>query len=162
MKGTSLGINILGTLLLGVSNSCDQPLSAPLYTEVVRAHTKSKWLNIGVPNTKNLWHIVDLRNHLDVFKKVENYDCAERTDQYSGSLSSSDGNWVIVTNLTTHWGPNATLPCGGSDSPNVSIDVLSFGYHHVKKLGDWYDGGSLTRILPRNTSSGTYWSKTFS
>ncbi|KAH7062665.1 hypothetical protein B0J12DRAFT_564431 [Macrophomina phaseolina] len=34
-----------------------QVLSSPTRNELVRAHNKKIWLHIGVPNTRNLWHI---------------------------------------------------------------------------------------------------------
>ncbi|GME45538.1 hypothetical protein GTA08_BOTSDO04901 [Neofusicoccum parvum] len=50
-------INAISTLLLGASNYCMQVLSSPTRSELVRAHSRKIWLHIGVPNTRNLWHI---------------------------------------------------------------------------------------------------------
>lgn len=52
-----LGINALSTVLLSGSNYCMQCLSAPTRAEVQKAHTKLKWLDIGVPSARNLRHI---------------------------------------------------------------------------------------------------------
>ena len=49
-----LAINILSTLLLGGSNYCMQCLTAPTRSEVDRAHSKGKFLDIGVPSIRNL------------------------------------------------------------------------------------------------------------
>lgn len=45
-----LAINIISTLLLGGSNYCIQCLSAPTRLDVDRAHSREKWLDIGVPS----------------------------------------------------------------------------------------------------------------
>jgi hypothetical protein len=52
-----LGINILSTLLLGASNYCMQCLSAPTRESIDKAHSRGKWLSVGVPNFKNLFYI---------------------------------------------------------------------------------------------------------
>ncbi|KAH7310628.1 hypothetical protein B0I35DRAFT_439442 [Stachybotrys elegans] len=52
-----LVINLLSTLLLGASNVCSQLLSAPTRADINRAHAKGKWLDIGVPSMRNIWHI---------------------------------------------------------------------------------------------------------
>ena len=50
-------INILSTLLFGVSNLTLQLLVAPTREEVDQAHAKGNWLDIGVPSFRNLWSI---------------------------------------------------------------------------------------------------------
>ncbi|PGH21346.1 hypothetical protein AJ80_03397 [Polytolypa hystricis UAMH7299] len=50
-------LNILSTALLGASNYCMQCLSAPSRREVDLAHANRRWLDIGVPNIRNLRHI---------------------------------------------------------------------------------------------------------
>lgn len=52
-----LGVNILGTLLLGASNVCMQLLCAPTREEVDAAHARCKWLGIGISNLKNLFYV---------------------------------------------------------------------------------------------------------
>ncbi|PPJ58404.1 hypothetical protein CBER1_08085 [Cercospora berteroae] len=47
-------INILGTLLLGASNAGAQLLSAPTRSDIARAHSKNRWMDIGVPSLRNL------------------------------------------------------------------------------------------------------------
>ncbi|PIA99817.1 hypothetical protein CB0940_02499 [Cercospora beticola] len=47
-------INILGTLLLGASNAGAQLLSAPTRSDVARAHSKNRWMDIGVPSLRGL------------------------------------------------------------------------------------------------------------
>ncbi|EMC93071.1 hypothetical protein BAUCODRAFT_96576 [Baudoinia panamericana UAMH 10762] len=54
-SGLHFAINILSTLLLGASNYCAQILSAPTRKEVMDAHKKGDWLDIGVPSFRNLW-----------------------------------------------------------------------------------------------------------
>lgn len=49
-----IGINILGTLLLGSSNYCMQCLGAPTREEVDCAHAKRFPLFVGVPSIRNL------------------------------------------------------------------------------------------------------------
>lgn len=49
-----LAINLISTLLLGGSNYCMQCLSAPTRLDIDRAHARGKWLDIGVPSTRNL------------------------------------------------------------------------------------------------------------
>ena len=50
-------INLLSTCLLSGSNYCMQCLTAPTRNEVDKAHRERIWLDIGVPSTRNLWHI---------------------------------------------------------------------------------------------------------
>lgn len=52
-----LGINLLSSLLLGASNYCMQRLVAPTRKEVDKAHAQRKWLDIGIPSTRNLTSI---------------------------------------------------------------------------------------------------------
>ncbi|RMZ81806.1 hypothetical protein DV738_g2021, partial [Chaetothyriales sp. CBS 135597] len=93
-----LAINILSTLLLGGSNYCMQCLSAPTREEVDKAHAKGTYLDIGVPNLRNLraiavhkqlmWWILGLTSiplHLV-------YNSA-----FYSSLSNNDYNILIVT-----------------------------------------------------------------
>ncbi|EQB43346.1 hypothetical protein CGLO_18004 [Colletotrichum gloeosporioides Cg-14] len=47
----------MSTLLLGASNSCAQLLSSPSRQDIDRAHSKGKWLDIGIPSVRNLRHI---------------------------------------------------------------------------------------------------------
>lgn len=47
-------INILSTVIVGASNYSMQCLSSPTRIEIDRAHSKGKWLHIGVPNWENL------------------------------------------------------------------------------------------------------------
>ena len=54
---THLAINALSTFLLGGSNYCMQCLCAPTRKEVDRAHSRGKWLDIGVPSVRNLRRI---------------------------------------------------------------------------------------------------------
>lgn len=55
--GIHLLINILSTVLLGASNYCMQCMSAPTRHEVDKAHTKFKWVDIGIPSLRNLGRI---------------------------------------------------------------------------------------------------------
>lgn len=52
-----LAINVLSTLLLGCSNYTMQCLASPTRKEIDRAHRQNKWLDIGVPSTRNLLRI---------------------------------------------------------------------------------------------------------
>lgn len=47
-------INILSTCLLGASNYCMQCLNAPTRDDIDKAHSKKKWVDIGVPSLRNL------------------------------------------------------------------------------------------------------------
>ena len=51
--GFHLAINILSTLLLASSNATMQCLSAPTRKEVDAAHSKEKWLDIGISSLRN-------------------------------------------------------------------------------------------------------------
>jgi hypothetical protein len=55
--GAHIVINVLSSMLLGASNLCMQLLSAPTRAEVDEAHRKRIWLDIGIPNLRNLRHI---------------------------------------------------------------------------------------------------------
>ncbi|KIW14026.1 hypothetical protein PV08_06807 [Exophiala spinifera] len=50
-------INALSTLLLGGSNYCMQCLCAPTRKDIDTAHSKGKWLDIGVPSIRNLFKV---------------------------------------------------------------------------------------------------------
>ena len=49
-----LVLNVLGTALIGASNYNMQCLTSPTRLDVDAAHKKGKWLEIGIPSTKNL------------------------------------------------------------------------------------------------------------
>jgi len=59
-----LGINILSTLLLGASNYCMQITIAPSRTDLDDAHSKGRWLDIGVPSVRNLRCVSKLRKFI--------------------------------------------------------------------------------------------------
>ncbi|KAK2728229.1 hypothetical protein CKAH01_11223 [Colletotrichum kahawae] len=50
-------INIISTVLLAGSNYCMQCLMAPTRMELDTAHSKRKWLDIGIPTIRNFWGI---------------------------------------------------------------------------------------------------------
>jgi hypothetical protein len=50
-------VNVISTVLLSASNYCMQIISAPSRKELTDAHTKRRWLHIGVPSLRNLRHI---------------------------------------------------------------------------------------------------------
>jgi hypothetical protein len=53
-SGLHIAINVMGTLLLGASNYTMQCLSSPTRQEVDAAHSRGKYLDIGLPSPKNL------------------------------------------------------------------------------------------------------------
>lgn len=53
-SGLHIAINVMGTLLLGASNYTMQCLSSPTRDEVDTAHSRGKYLDIGLPSPKNL------------------------------------------------------------------------------------------------------------
>jgi len=55
--GLHLAINLLSTILLGASNYGMQCLSAPTRNEVDVAHSKRRWLDIGVLSIRNITSI---------------------------------------------------------------------------------------------------------
>ncbi|KAM0811734.1 hypothetical protein AB5N19_12090 [Seiridium cardinale] len=54
---THLVINILSTILLGASNYCMQILASPTRDEIDAAHSRQRWLRVGVPNFQNLTQV---------------------------------------------------------------------------------------------------------
>jgi len=52
-----LVINALSTVLLSGSNYTQQCLSAPTRSEIDTAHSKRRWMDIGVPSIRNLFKI---------------------------------------------------------------------------------------------------------
>lgn len=54
---THLAVNILGSLLLAASNNAMQCLVAPTREEIEKAHSKGKWMQIGVPGMHNFGKI---------------------------------------------------------------------------------------------------------
>lgn len=59
-----LAINIISTLLLSANNVGMQCLSSPTRKEIDKVHLKGGWLNVGVPNARNLGSIHPLRTTL--------------------------------------------------------------------------------------------------
>ena len=49
-----VAVNVLASLLLGVSNNAMQCLTSPTRWEIDRAHATKRWLEIGVPSFRNL------------------------------------------------------------------------------------------------------------
>ena len=60
-SGLHIVINILSTALLAASNLCMQLLAAPTRKEIDEAHSKFRWLDIGVPSFRNLSSISSKR-----------------------------------------------------------------------------------------------------
>lgn len=56
-----LMVNILSTALLAASNYCMHCLSAPTRQDIDEAHSKRRWLDIGVPSIRNLRSISKAR-----------------------------------------------------------------------------------------------------
>jgi hypothetical protein len=56
-SGVYAVINVFGVVLLAGGNYVFQVLSSPTRCEVNIAHTKKKWLDIGIPSVRNLAHI---------------------------------------------------------------------------------------------------------
>jgi hypothetical protein len=54
-------INIFIVILIAGGNYVFQVLSSPTRSEVIVAHDKKKWLDIGVPSLRNLPHIARIR-----------------------------------------------------------------------------------------------------
>ncbi|MCJ1309054.1 hypothetical protein MMC25_002709 [Agyrium rufum] len=52
-----LAINVLGTLLLALSNASMQCLSAPTRDDIDLAHAHGRWLHIGAGSIKNVFHV---------------------------------------------------------------------------------------------------------
>ena len=58
-----LAVNVFSTLLIGCSNYTMQCLASPTRKEIDKAHSQKRWLDIGVPSTRNLllisrWRVV--------------------------------------------------------------------------------------------------------
>jgi hypothetical protein len=49
-----IAINVMGTLLLGASNYTMQCISSPTRREIDRAHSRGRYLDIGLPSIRNL------------------------------------------------------------------------------------------------------------
>jgi hypothetical protein len=64
---SSLGINILSTLLLSASNNCMQCLTSPTRAEIDSAHAAGTWLDVGVLSMRNLRMIRRVRTLLFLF-----------------------------------------------------------------------------------------------
>ncbi|EJT68583.1 hypothetical protein GGTG_13843 [Gaeumannomyces tritici R3-111a-1] len=62
--GIHVLINVLSTALLAGSNYCMQVLSAPTRAQVDRAHTRGRWVDVGVPSLRNLFVAVGWRNKI--------------------------------------------------------------------------------------------------
>ncbi|KAI1338474.1 hypothetical protein F5Y15DRAFT_129872 [Xylariaceae sp. FL0016] len=67
---THLILNILATVLLSASNYCTQILVSPTRNEIDKAHSKNRWLRIGVPNFQNLAYLHWFRSVLCVLLVV--------------------------------------------------------------------------------------------
>lgn len=59
-----LGINVVSTVLLCCSNYCMQSISAPTREDLVKAHSRKRWMHIGVPSMRNLFYIDKTRTLL--------------------------------------------------------------------------------------------------
>lgn len=52
-----LVLNIVSTLIIASSNFFMQVLNAPTRMEIDHAHSKGRWLEIGVPSLGNIFHV---------------------------------------------------------------------------------------------------------
>ena len=59
-----LGINALSTMLLSGSNYTQQCLAAPTRSEIDAAHSRRRWMDIGIPSIRNLFRIKVERTYL--------------------------------------------------------------------------------------------------
>jgi hypothetical protein len=60
-RWSHLGINVLSTLLLASSSSCMQRLNSPTRADVDGAHSKGRYLDIGVLGVRNFASISPAR-----------------------------------------------------------------------------------------------------
>ena len=63
-------INILNTCLLGASNYCMQCLSSPTRDDVDKAHSKNKWVDIGVRKVL-MWGLLALSSRLRFLDTIQ-------------------------------------------------------------------------------------------
>lgn len=52
-----LGINLISSIALAISNYCMQRLTAPTRLDIDKAHAVHRWLDVGTPSIRNLWRL---------------------------------------------------------------------------------------------------------
>ena len=111
-----LMINILSAALLAASNYCMQCLSAPTRQDIDNAHSKRRWLDIGVPSIRNLRSISKARVFLWTLLAISSiplhllYNSALISTQASQEYALYVGSPSLLTGDEIDWSkPIATF-----------------------------------------------------
>ncbi|PUU76455.1 hypothetical protein B9Z19DRAFT_990549 [Tuber borchii] len=144
-----LGINALSTVLLSGSNYTQQCLAAPTRSEIDTAHSRRRWMDIGVPSIRNLFRIKAERTFLWIAIGITSiplhllYNSAVYT-----SLAANNFEIFIVTK--DHFEPGAYT--------NTSSDVfMPFGISHAADRFKYPDVQLFYSMLEgSNTGTGRY------
>jgi len=129
----------MSTLLLGASNFAMQVLAAPTREEVDRAHSKGKWLDIGVPSLHNVRYISKTRRNIYLLLCLSSiplhllYNSAvftlTSTNSFDGALVFED-----FLNSTAPYNTNTTYYSGSSLDYNNTLQGYAREAHTWSNL----------------------------
>ncbi|KAF5515329.1 hypothetical protein CGCS363_v000120 [Colletotrichum siamense] len=154
-------INIISTILLAGSNYCMQCLMAPTRSELDKAHSEKRWLDVGIPTIRNFRTTFDTRllnnTQFDSFP-IATFDYRNADTclgDYGTAFQSKRGSQVLVTNATeddVFW-PQAEMaqyPQGG-----VSGSYKWLCKEHAYMMGNDYEGESPCDDMVANIKKGS-------
>lgn len=132
-----IGVNILGTLLLGASNVCMQILCAPTRKEIDRAHAINKWLGIGIPSLKNLFYVDRKKSALWVLLGLSSIPLHLLWN--SAFVNSLSSNSYVATAVTEGF-------LNGDFDYNAIQDTLELDFSVVQNMLDNFRNQSLVSL----------------
>ncbi|KAH7310596.1 hypothetical protein B0I35DRAFT_412089 [Stachybotrys elegans] len=164
-----LAINIMSTLLLGASNNCAQLLSAPTRQDIDKAHSRGRWLDIGVGSVRNLRYIPVWRGFLWLILLLSSiplhlaYNSVLfaniATNNYMVALVASNfldgGEWTTPadTDLSFDWLKEMQKSAiRGTLSHLDNADCLRT-YGNIQGLSDWQN---LLLVAPASSDNRTF------
>ena len=139
-----LMINILSTALLAASNYGMQCLSAPTRQDIDKAHSKRRWLDIGVPSMRNLRSISGARVFLWSLLAISSIPLHLL---YNSALIST----LASQEYALYVGSPSLLTGDGIDWSKPIATFRSYGYNTEGRTV----GNPPTLRLPRHQHLGT-------
>ncbi|KAI1745794.1 hypothetical protein F4680DRAFT_465645 [Xylaria scruposa] len=161
-----LVINILSTAILASSNFFMQILSSPSRTEINQAHQWLRSLDVGIPSTKNLFHVSRFKRlgWLVFFVTSLPIHIFFNSAIFETLYHGSQWHFTIATEAFTmgvpFFPPGSSLSPGGSNGLRNGYES-SFpvsGYGDQTPLDQYWDVTSAVRLnLSRTADQSRFW-----
>lgn len=154
--GLHLLLNVISTAILASSNFFMQVLNAPSRDEVIKAHEKGTWLNIGIPSIRNAFQVsrFKTRSWFVFFLSSIPLHLLLNSTVFQTDNRGSNYQLTIATEAFTHGGafrgPGASLviPDGREAFLNTSAT-----YSPATVLEDYLDPNSSISVNISSTAA---------